>query len=70
MNSTFTIRRDNTVLAQQTAKFLIGSISKVMQGKELKGSVKYLENIASILQSQLLVIDKEDLLKTEVQVFM
>lgn len=59
---------DNTVLSQQTAKYLIGSLQKVFEGKKLKGSVRYLEEATTILSSQLQINDESDLLETDIQV--
>eukprot|EP01114_Cavostelium_apophysatum_P015276 TRINITY_DN4127_c0_g1_i1.p1 TRINITY_DN4127_c0_g1~~TRINITY_DN4127_c0_g1_i1.p1 ORF type:complete len:713 (-),score=165.71 TRINITY_DN4127_c0_g1_i1:86-2179(-) len=57
---------DNTVLSQQTARYLINTMKKVMEGKKLKGSVKFLENFSNIISSAWQVEKSADLLDTEV----
>jgi len=41
---------DNTVMALQTAQYLIKSVTHMLEGKPLVGSVRYLSRAASILQ--------------------
>merc|ERR1719183_706670 len=36
---------DNTVMAQQTSKYLMAQLQKVVQGEKLAGSIKYLEQL-------------------------
>jgi acyl-CoA oxidase len=45
---------DNTVMALQTAQYLIKSLTSVMEGKRLVGSASYLERIPAILQQSAL----------------
>ncbi|KAL6054009.1 fatty-acyl coenzyme A oxidase [Balamuthia mandrillaris] len=43
---------DNTVMLLQTARYLVKSLRKAMQGQELVGSVSYLQRIQSILSRE------------------
>lgn len=43
---------DNTVMAQQTARYLVKSLQSAMEGKSLKGSVEYLCEAPIILSSK------------------
>jgi len=56
---------DNTVLSQQTARYLVNAIQKVMEGKKLKGSIQYLEHTSTILSSKWPVKDENDILSIE-----
>lgn len=59
---------DNTVMAQQTARYLIKSAQKVMNGENPSGgSVAYLGRIRSILESKFSPTTKEALADTQVQ---
>eukprot|EP01130_Rhizamoeba_saxonica_P016042 TRINITY_DN7336_c0_g1_i1.p1 TRINITY_DN7336_c0_g1~~TRINITY_DN7336_c0_g1_i1.p1 ORF type:complete len:719 (+),score=148.75 TRINITY_DN7336_c0_g1_i1:30-2159(+) len=40
---------DNTVLAQQTARFLVSSFSKICKGQKLSGFISYLNNYTEVL---------------------
>eukprot|EP01121_Diplochlamys_sp_Union-15-3_P014609 TRINITY_DN4675_c0_g1_i1.p1 TRINITY_DN4675_c0_g1~~TRINITY_DN4675_c0_g1_i1.p1 ORF type:complete len:721 (+),score=132.72 TRINITY_DN4675_c0_g1_i1:28-2163(+) len=57
---------DNTVLAQQTARFLIKSLHKVKSGERLDGFAKYIED-PSILNSVLNAKSVDQLLDLNVQ---
>lgn len=53
---------DNVILAQQTARYLLSSLAKVSQGKNLQGSVKYLESSKLLLSSKFFCDSEESLM--------
>jgi acyl-CoA oxidase len=62
---------DNTVMAQQTARYLVKSAQKVEAGEKPSGaSVAYLSRMHSILESKFCVKTKESLADTRVQMAM
>ena len=62
---------DNTVMAQQTARYLVKSAQKIAAGEKPPGaSVAYLSRMHSILESKFYVKTKEALADTNVQMAM
>jgi len=58
---------DNTVLAQQTAKYLIKSLRKVMNGKKISGFESYMNDAKTLLNEKWAVNSEEDVLSSDLQ---
>jgi acyl-CoA oxidase len=59
---------DNVVLAQQAARYLVTSFQKAMAGKQLQGSIDYLNNLSSFNKNaKFSATTPEDLLNSNVQ---
>ncbi len=43
---------DNTVMAQQTARYVVQALQSAMKGKKPSGSAAYLANVQQILASK------------------
>ena len=57
---TVTYEGDNTVMAQQCAKFLVKSLGKIMKGEKLTGWVSYLNNVQDITEYKCQAKSPED----------
>ena len=56
-----TLEGDNTVMYQQTAAHLVKSCASILQGKQLKNSLVYLNDISTFEEQQLKKFDSENI---------
>ena len=56
-----TLEGDNYVMLQQTAKHIIKSVAKIMEGKQLRGSLSYLNDLTKFSEDKLKKFEPQEI---------